>query len=380
MMSNSWRDPVWRAAFLLLARPISTDGDCDMPTPPDGTRQGHAQPVRRCRDMRLDVRHRRPASSPCRAPARCWTRFCSRCHMPTNYVDNVPLRNVTLDAATGLEHAPRRPEVQPDLRQRHGPRLRDAGHRSSATPSRARPGSSAPSATATPPRATRRSTTTRRRPTVHARPRHGRRATRSCCRTPADSLAVADPASAQPRLRDRRRRLPPVAARHRAPRAHRPAAGRAARRPATTATPSAVFGQAVACSSSICRSTRAFTSALYVRAEMCAACHDVTNALTIKNPLGPLGGRLPHRAHLHRVAEQPLRRPARQHATSIPRFKRDCQSCHMQQDYGQPGTAQTLYRRRRARCRSRARPSPPTASRARRSRTTSSAATPSCPA
>jgi hypothetical protein len=26
-----------------------------------------------------------------------------------------------------------------------------------------------------------------------------------------------------------------------------------------------------------------------------------------------------------------------------PHFKRDCQSCHMQQDYGQPGTAQTLY-------------------------------------
>jgi hypothetical protein len=29
---------------------------------------------------------------------------CSRCHMPTNYVDNVPLHNVTVDAATGLEH------------------------------------------------------------------------------------------------------------------------------------------------------------------------------------------------------------------------------------------------------------------------------------
>src|SRR5262249_35603838 len=26
-----------------------------------------------------------------------------------------------------------------------------------------------------------------------------------------------------------------------------------------------------------------------------------------------------------------------------PHFKRDCQTCHMQQDYGQPGTAQTLY-------------------------------------
>ena len=37
MMSNSWRDPVWRAAFLLLARAVSTNGECDTPAPPDGT-------------------------------------------------------------------------------------------------------------------------------------------------------------------------------------------------------------------------------------------------------------------------------------------------------------------------------------------------------
>src|SRR5205814_3860429 len=29
--------------------------------------------------------------------------FCSRCHMPTNYVDNVPLRNVKHDAAKDNE-------------------------------------------------------------------------------------------------------------------------------------------------------------------------------------------------------------------------------------------------------------------------------------
>ena len=27
-----------------------------------------------------------------------------------------------------------------------------------------------------------------------------------------------------------------------------------------------------------------------------------------------------------------------------PAYKRDCQTCHMQQDYGAPGTAQVLYR------------------------------------
>jgi hypothetical protein len=37
MMSNSWRDPVWRAAFLLLARATSTHGECDTPNPQDGS-------------------------------------------------------------------------------------------------------------------------------------------------------------------------------------------------------------------------------------------------------------------------------------------------------------------------------------------------------
>jgi hypothetical protein len=37
MMANSWRDPVWRGAFLLIARLTSTDGNCDIPDPPDGT-------------------------------------------------------------------------------------------------------------------------------------------------------------------------------------------------------------------------------------------------------------------------------------------------------------------------------------------------------
>ena len=33
MMANAWRDPAWRAAFLLSARQISTHGNCDTPTP-----------------------------------------------------------------------------------------------------------------------------------------------------------------------------------------------------------------------------------------------------------------------------------------------------------------------------------------------------------
>src|SRR5262249_41764679 len=36
MMSNSWRDPVWRAAFLALARATSANGECDTPAPQIG--------------------------------------------------------------------------------------------------------------------------------------------------------------------------------------------------------------------------------------------------------------------------------------------------------------------------------------------------------
>src|SRR5262249_11823166 len=39
--------------------------------------------------------------------------FCSRCHMPTNYLDNVPLRDVKVDPVTGVESAPVDPRFNP---------------------------------------------------------------------------------------------------------------------------------------------------------------------------------------------------------------------------------------------------------------------------
>jgi hypothetical protein len=81
---------------------------------------------------------------------------------------------------------------------------------------------------------------------------------------------------------------------------------------------------------------------MYVRSEMCAACHDVTNALPIKNKIGRWVGGFPiERTYTEWANSRYADRPG--NANFDPRFKRDCQSCHMQQDYGQPGTAQTLY-------------------------------------
>ena len=47
-----------------------------------------------------------------------------------------------------------------------------------------------------------------------------------------------------------------------------------------------MFGQPIAYQQLDASKHKGMHSALYVRAEMCAACHDVTNALPIKNPLG----------------------------------------------------------------------------------------------
>src|SRR5579872_7062324 len=44
MMSNSWRDPVWRGAFLLSARETSAHGECDTPEPPDNTPKAEHNP------------------------------------------------------------------------------------------------------------------------------------------------------------------------------------------------------------------------------------------------------------------------------------------------------------------------------------------------
>ena len=81
---------------------------------------------------------------------------------------------------------------------------------------------------------------------------------------------------------------------------------------------------------------------MFERAEFCSACHDVTNPLTIQNRLGKWVGGFPiERTYTEWATSRYADRPGNPHFD--PAFKRDCQTCHMQQDYVQPGTAQTLY-------------------------------------
>src|SRR6516165_4173042 len=105
MMSNSWRDPVWRAAFLLLARATSAFGECDTPNPPDDTPKASHNPFAtpgRCSSEFDAGTHTYTVSR----PGSLLDGFCSRCHMPANYLDNVQLHNVKADAKSHYEGAP----------------------------------------------------------------------------------------------------------------------------------------------------------------------------------------------------------------------------------------------------------------------------------
>ena len=85
-----------------------------------------------------------------------------------------------------------------------------------------------------------------------------------------------------------------------------------------------------------------FRQTLTTRAEFCSSCHDVTNPLTIKNTAGRWVGGFPiERTYAEWSSSRYADRPGNRNFD--PAFKRDCQTCHMQQDYGQPGTARTLY-------------------------------------
>ena len=109
MMANAWRDPGWRGAFLLVARATSTDGCAD--TAPvliggeakDGS-QGYdcsVDPVLSLQENKTVLRSLNPFATASNSSifttdvgtatytgsGSLMDDFCSRCHMPTNYVD-----------------------------------------------------------------------------------------------------------------------------------------------------------------------------------------------------------------------------------------------------------------------------------------------------
>jgi hypothetical protein len=338
MMSNAWRDPVWRAAFLLLARTVSTHGDCDAPSPPDGTKRAATNPFAKpgaCASV-FDIGTSKYTVS---RPGSLLDAFCSRCHMPTNYIDNVPLRNVTLDPVTGIESAKADPAFNPTSDNGTGSAFAtvDAQFRNTDSGKAGIFCAVCHSFVAT--RDTPFHNYVRSGAEYVAAPGEGGR--HDLLGDRQDVFAVADPAKRNLGygIGSGSYRLSAHAIG--APERFGPLAAGTPPDPIDRNT-SSVFGVDVPYQHMDASKHAGFHDAMFVRAEMCGSCHDVTNALPIKNQLGQWVGGFPiERTYTEWTNSRYADRPG--NTKFDPRFKRDCQSCHMQQDYGQPGTAQTLY-------------------------------------
>jgi len=338
MMSNSWRDPVWRGAFLLLARSVSTNGECDTPAPPDGTAKATHNPfaVKGACASQFELGSERVTLS---RPGSLLDAFCSRCHMPTNYLDNVPLRDVTMTKG-GLESAPADPKFNPTSDNHTGIAFATVDEQFRNTES-GKTGIFCAichsfAATRDTPYHNYERGGTEYVPAIGAESRAEL--------LPAgqqDLFSVADPTKRNLgySIGAGAYRLSPhaIAFPERfGPMSANPAAA------ASDVNTSTVFGEAIPYQQVDASKHKGYHQAMFVRAEMCAACHDVTNALPIRNQLGKWVGAFPiERTYTEWASSRYAERPG--NANFDPAHKRDCQSCHMQQDYGQPGTAQTLY-------------------------------------
>ncbi|MGD2113585.1 MAG: Ig-like domain-containing protein [Acidobacteriota bacterium] len=340
MMSNSWRDVAWRGAFLLVARLTATDGDCDIPNPPDGTTKSAINPFANgnCTstfDLGAGVTHTTSGSGSLA------DEFCSRCHMPTNYADNIPLATVGPDAPSGQEHGPADPSFDPTSDDGTGEAFATVAAQYRNTES-GQQGiycqvcHSMP-ATRYTPYHNYQKTGTEYYPATGANNRE-----QQLPANETDILNVADANS--PNL------------------GYGIGAGAYRFSPHAITNPerfgplswndyTAMLDPYVSDVFNInfyyqqgdfAGKHPGYYSAIYDRAEMCGTCHDVTNGFTIANPLGYWAGGFPiERTYTEWRNSRYADRPS--NPNFDPSFKRDCQTCHMQQTFGNPGTAQTLY-------------------------------------
>src|SRR5215831_14834826 len=340
MMSNAWRDPVWRAAFLLLARETSAHGECDTPEPPDGTPRASHNPFAKPGECasEFDIGRRKYTVS---RPGSLLDAFCSRCHMPANYLDNVPLRNVKVDAQTHLEIARVDSNFNPTSDNGTGLAFAELESQYRNTDS----GRSGIFCAICHTYAATRDTpfhNYERSGTEYTPAPVSQSRTEVLDKSHQDMFHVADQSKRNLgySIGAGAFRLSPHAIG-----IFEPFGPLAANEPPVPidANTSQVFGQEIPYQHIDSKKHKGFHQAMFARAEMCAACHDVTNALPIRNPLHKWVGGFPiERTYTEWANSRYADRPG--NSNYDPHFKRDCQSCHMQQDYGQPGTAQTLYK------------------------------------
>jgi hypothetical protein len=260
--------------------------------------------------------------------------------MPTNYIDNVPLRSVTFDPKTGVESATVDPKFNPTSDNGTGVAFATLESQFRNTES----GKTGIFCAVCHSNATTRDTPFHNyvRSGTEYEPAIGVLSRAELLPSERqDAFDVADPTKRNlgyaigagsfrlsPHAIALGERFGPLAA-------YRPAAS-------VDSNTSQVFGRSIDFQQMDSSKHKGFHEAMFVRAEMCAACHDVTNALPLKNKLGKWVGGFPiERTYTEWSNSRYADRPGNTHFD--PHYKRDCQSCHMQQDYGQPGTAHTLY-------------------------------------
>jgi hypothetical protein len=342
MMANAWRDPAWRGAFLLSARQTSTSGDCEVPDPPDGTAKARHNPFAipgQCAS-RFDLGN---AAQRVSRPGSLLDGFCSRCHMPSNYVDNVALQDVATDQPSGLEHGRLAFDFDPTSDAGTGIAFATDDERFRNTDS-GKGGvfcaicHSIAESRDTPYHNFARATEPRQPEYVTAR---GAEARSVLVPEQQDIFGVPD--STLPNLGygigAGSFRLSPHAIGFPERLGPMPA------RPTTTPDRylEGVFRQPMRYEQVDSTKHNGYHHVFVTRAELCSACHDVTNPLTIKNRVGKWVGAFPiERTYTEWLGSRYADRPGNRNFD--PAHKRDCQTCHMQQDYGQPGTAETLYR------------------------------------
>ncbi len=369
MMSNGWRDPGWRGAFLLVARLTSTDGNCDIPNPPDGTTRASINPFGHptaCQSTfnsgTTNVTYTGSGS--------LMDDFCSRCHMPTNYIDATT--SVTSDAPSGQEHGRISPLYDPTECVGPAPCV------TSGTVTTTDPATGA----LTPESFSSRTyvdgvtrnvnsnsgktgivceichtnVETRYTPyhlynksgtEYYPAPQNTARYNQGLTTTQQDMLTVPDAASGNlgygvaagafrlsPHALNLPERFGPLSWNNFSTTLDTYVSDVFT---GGTRTTNVYFTQANAPGAH-----DTFYQVKFERAEFCASCHDVTNPMTIKNAAGYWVGGFPiERTYTEWKNSRYSDRPGNTYFD--PNYKRDCETCHMQQAYGEPGTALTLY-------------------------------------
>lgn len=380
MMANAWRDPGWRGAFLLVARLTSTDGCNDItPTLTDGNaKDGSIGYDCSTADRKINPFANADGTSTFNMGASTATYsgsgslmddFCSRCHMPSNYVDATV--SVAPDAPSNVEHGAISPTFDPtsvnpasvalaDPLAAMGTGRESYGERDDG----GRPVNSLSGKSGIICESCHTNVASRHTP-YHIYNKTGvdyYAATKSVSRSdPAqrdqfgnplpkdhqDMLASPDAASKNLgyAIGAGAFRLSPHALAK--PERFGPLSWNDFSTVVDTYVSDVFSGGGVIREYTYSQANppgkhETYYSQKMERAEFCAGCHDVTNPATIKNQFGKWVGGFPiERTYTEYVNSRYADRPG--NSNYDPNYKRDCQTCHMQQTFGEAGTALTLY-------------------------------------